>query len=51
MEQNEIKILPLPKEKFKGAVIPMVTKSDSYYDLEMSPLDKDGCAVVASAKN
>ncbi len=27
MKQSEIKIQPLPKEKFKGTVIPMVTKA------------------------
>lgn len=29
-----LEIIPLPKEKWKGVVIPMVTKSDSYYDVE-----------------
>ena len=48
MEQNEIKIVP--KEKFKGTVIPMVTRSDSYYDLEMSGLDKNGCTVALVRK-
>lgn len=43
MEHCEIKIEALPKEKWKGIPIPMVTRSDSYYDLEMSLLDKNGC--------
>ncbi len=38
-------IVALPKEKWKGAVIPMVTRSDSYYDFELSPLDQDGCRI------
>ena len=32
-DRNEI--IALPKEKAKGAVIPLVTRSDSYYDLEI----------------
>ena len=42
---NDIKIVDLPKDKWKGTPIPLVTRSDSYYDLEMDPLDRDGCAV------
>ena len=38
-------IIPLPKEKWKGTVIPMFTRSDSYYDMELSPLNKDGCKI------
>lgn len=38
-------IVPLPKEQWKGTPIPLVTRSDSYYDLEISPLDKSGCAI------
>ncbi len=41
----EYGIVALPKEKWKGAVIPMVTRSDSYYDIEMSPLDGEGCTI------
>ena len=50
MEHSEIKIVALPKEKWKGVPIPMVTKSDSYYDLEMSPLDQNGCTVALVRK-
>ena len=32
---NNMKIKELPKEKWKGAVIPLVTRSDSYYDFEI----------------
>ncbi len=45
-----IKIEALPKEKWKGAPIPLVTRSDSYYDLEMSPLDRNGCTVALVRK-
>ena len=41
----EYGIVALPKEKWKGAVIPMVTRSGSYYDIEMSPLDGEGCKI------
>lgn len=45
MEHCEIEIVALPKEKWKGVLVPIMTRSDSYYDLEMSPFDKDGCTV------
>ena len=41
----EYGIVALPKEKWKGTVIPMVTRSGSYYDIEMSPLDGEGCKI------
>lgn len=41
--RNEI--IALPKEKWKGAPIPLVTRSSSYYDLEIHPLDSRGCTV------
>ena len=44
METN-IDIIPLPKEQWKGTTIPLVTRSDSYYDVEIKPLDKEGCTV------
>ena len=43
--KNEFNIIPLPKEKWKGTRIPLVTRSDSYYDLEIKPLDKEGCTI------
>ena len=46
MGHCEIKIEALPKEQWKGIPIPMVTRSDSYYDLEMSPLHEGGCTVA-----
>ena len=42
---NDIEIIALPKDKWKGTTIPLVTRSDSFYDLEMTPLDRDGCTV------
>ena len=42
---NKIEIVDLPKEQWKGAVIPLITKSDSYYDFEIKQLDKDGCKI------
>ncbi len=42
---NDIEIIALPKDKWKGTTIPLVTRSDSFYDLEMAPLDRDGCTV------
>lgn len=50
MEHCKIKIEALPKEKWKGVPIPMVTRSDSYYDLEISPLNKNGCTVALVRK-
>lgn len=40
-----LEIIPLPKENWKGTVIPMVTRNDSYYDVEISPMDYNGCSV------
>ena len=50
MEHYEIEIEALPKEKWKGVPIPLVTRSDSYYDLEISPLDQNGCTVALVRK-
>ena len=38
-------IIALPKEKWKGTPIPLVTRSDSYYDLEAEPLGTEGCTI------
>ena len=38
-------IIPLPKARWKGTAIPLITRSDSYYDFELSPLDREGCTV------
>ncbi|MBO2516600.1 MAG: N-acetyltransferase [Clostridiales bacterium] len=47
----EYEIIALPKEQWKGTVIPMVTRNDSYYDVEMSPLDGSGCEIRLVRKN
>ena len=38
-------IVALPKDQWKGKAIPMTTRSDSYYDFELSPLNSEGCTV------
>ncbi len=38
-------IVALPKEHWKGQIIPLVTKSSSYYDFEIDPLNEAGCTV------
>ena len=43
-------IIVLPKEQWKGVTIPLTTRSDSYYDLKISPLDHDGCTVCLVRK-
>ena len=38
-------IIALPKENWKGVPIPLVTRSDSYYDVEIAPMDNEGCTI------
>ena len=38
-------IVALPKDQWKGTVIPLTVRSNSYYDIEMNPLDSKGCTV------
>ena len=40
--RSDIKIVALPKDKWKGSPIPLVTRSDSFYDIEIAPLDREG---------
>lgn len=42
---NEYEIRYLPKENWKGKPIMMVTRSDSYYDVEMTSMNEEGCQV------
>ncbi len=42
---NEIEIVALPKEQWKGQIIPLTTRSESYYDFEIDPLNEAGCTV------
>lgn len=39
-------IITLPKERWKGVQIPLVTRSDSYYDVEITPMNQEGCAII-----
>lgn len=43
METKEIVFLP--RDKWKGVPIMMVTRSDSYYDFEISPFEREGCEI------
>ncbi|MBQ8396443.1 MAG: GNAT family N-acetyltransferase, partial [Oscillospiraceae bacterium] len=38
-------IVALPKDRWKGTTIPLTTRSNSYYDLEISPFHHEGCTV------
>ena len=44
-ETPEMEIKALPKEQWKGTPVPLATRSGSYYDVEIRPLDHDGCTV------
>ncbi len=46
--RNEI--IALPKETWKGTAIPLETRSNSYYDLEIHPLDSSGCVISLTRK-
>lgn len=43
MVQHEI--IYLPKEQWKGTIIMLETRNDSFYDVEIQPLDHDGCDI------
>ena len=43
-------IVFLPKEKYKGTPVPLTYTNDSYYDLEISPFDDDGCGIALVRK-
>lgn len=49
MDSN-FEIIALPKENFKGVIIPLVTKSDSFYDFIIDPLDCNGCKISMTRK-
>ena len=42
---EKLESVALPKEQWKGRLIPLVTRSDSYYDFEIDPLDDKGCSI------
>ena len=43
-------IVALPKEQWKGTNIALTTRSDSYYDFELRPLNSEGCTVTIVKK-
>ena len=45
MEDNRIEIVSLPKEQYKGTPVPLNYRNNSFYDLEISPFDHNGCTV------
>ena len=49
MENREIVFLP--KEKWKGTPVPLAYRNDSYYDLEIGPMDENGCTVSLVRKS
>ena len=50
MSTTNIEIIPLPKSKWKGTIIPLTTRSDSYYDFDIMPLDDKGCTITLTKK-
>ena len=42
---ENLEIVFLPKEKWKGTPVPLAYRNDSYYDLEISPMNENGCTV------
>ena len=49
-DRRSPEIVFLPREEWKGTGIPMTVRSDSYYDVEIRPLDRDGCTVTLTRK-
>ena len=45
MSAAQYEIVPLPRETWKGTPIPIITRSDSYYDVSITPMDDKGCTV------
>jgi len=46
-----MEIVFLPKEKWKGTPVPLTYRNNSYYDLEISPMDENGCTVSLVRKS
>ena len=38
-------IIALPKDRWKGTAIPLTAGSDSCFDIELTPLNREGCTV------
>jgi len=45
MKKTDLEIILLPKEQWKGTRIPLTTRTNTYYDFDISPLDNDGCKI------
>ena len=45
MDKPMSEIVYVPKERYKGTPVPLDYRNDSYYDLEISPLNENGCTV------
>ena len=45
MNAEQMEIVFLPKEKWKGTIVPLGTQSDSYYDVVIDPLCASGGSV------
>lgn len=45
MDEEKLEIVPLPRERWRGVAIPMVTRSEDYYDVAVTPFDERGCTV------
>ena len=45
MDAAKMDIVLLPKEQWKGTIVPLGTKSDTYYDVIIQPLDQNGGSV------
>ena len=45
LEEKRYEIIHLPKEQWKGIPIMMITRSDSFYDVAISPMDESGCTI------
>ena len=42
---DKYEIIALSKDKWKGTIIPMIIRSDSYYDFKIDPFDNSGCRI------
>ena len=45
-----MEVVFLPKDKWKGTPVPSAYRNDSYYDLEISPLNEYSCTVSLARK-
>ena len=50
VQEPEPEIVALPKEQWKDTIVPLVTRSDSYYDFSIDPFDYDGCTIRIERK-